>query len=254
MKNFFSIVSPPTFHLAPRPLSCGCSFWALCGELPVNKNLLVHLSQWKGPNTLDVLTPNHLLAMKSSVILYLPSKFERADVYSRKGWHWGQRLTDEFWQCWKKGYLKSPQVRQKWTTPQRNIQGGEIVIKKDESIPRSTWKLDTRSCRPSRWRRLSGSCWSSLNLVLVSIVHWSRNSCRFFDRVFNVLGFLTLLSLGAIPSVEGELRGPFVLVFQANLFRFMVIGRLAPTKFILSFPRMLSCASRGVWLVLSGDE
>ena len=216
------------------------------------------MSQWKGSNTLDVLTPNHLLAMKSSVILSLPSKFERADVYSRKGWHWGQRLTDEFWQCWKKGYLKSLQVRQKWTTPQRNIQGGEIVIKKDKSIPRNTWKLDTRSCRPSRWRRLyicaegqSGSCWSSLNLVLVSIVHWSRNSCRIFDRVFIVLGFLTLLSLGAIPSVEGELPGPFVLVFQANLFRFIVIGRLTPTKFILSFPRMLSCASHGVWLVLS---
>lgn len=93
------------------------------------------------PDSLEVLTPNHPLAMKSSVILSLPAKFERADVYSRKGWHWGQRLTDEFWQCWKKGYLKSLQVRQKWTTPQRNIQGGEIVIKKDESIPRNAWKL-----------------------------------------------------------------------------------------------------------------
>lgn len=48
---------------------------------------------------------------------------------------------DEFWLCWKKGYLKSLQVRQKWTTPQRNIQGGEIVIKKDESIPRNAWEL-----------------------------------------------------------------------------------------------------------------
>ena len=32
-------------------------------------------------------------------------------------------------------------LRQKWTTPQRNIQGGEIVIKKDESIPRNAWEL-----------------------------------------------------------------------------------------------------------------
>ena len=75
----------------------------------------------------------------------------------------------------------------------------------------------------------------------------SRNSCWFFDRVFNVLGFLTVLSLEAIPSIEEELRGPFVLVFQTNLFRFMVIGRLTPTKFILIFPRMLSCATRSVW-------
>ena len=57
----------------------------------------------------------------------------------------------------------------------------------------------------------------------------------------------TLLSLGAIPSVEGELRGLFVLVSQANLFRFMVIGRLMPTKFTLSFLRMRSCASHGIW-------
>ena len=39
------------------------------------------------PDSLDVLTPNHLLTMKSSVILSLPANFERADVYSRKGWH-----------------------------------------------------------------------------------------------------------------------------------------------------------------------
>ena len=65
------------------------------------------------PDSLDVLTPNHLLTMKSSVILSPPGNFQRADVYSRKRWRRVQQLTDEFWQRWKKGYLQSLQVRQK---------------------------------------------------------------------------------------------------------------------------------------------
>lgn len=36
------------------------------------------------PDSLDVLTPNHLLTMKSSVILSPPGNFQRADVYSQK--------------------------------------------------------------------------------------------------------------------------------------------------------------------------
>ena len=38
------------------------------------------------PDSLDVLTPNHLLTMKSSVILSPPGNFQRADVYSWKRW------------------------------------------------------------------------------------------------------------------------------------------------------------------------
>lgn len=38
------------------------------------------------PDSLGVLTPNHLLMMKSSVILPFPGNFQRADVYSKKRW------------------------------------------------------------------------------------------------------------------------------------------------------------------------
>ena len=38
------------------------------------------------PDSLDVLTPNHLLTMKSSVILAPPGNFQGADVYSKKRW------------------------------------------------------------------------------------------------------------------------------------------------------------------------
>ena len=38
------------------------------------------------PDSQDVLTPNHLLTMKSSIILVPPGNFQRADVYSKKRW------------------------------------------------------------------------------------------------------------------------------------------------------------------------
>lgn len=48
----------------------------------------------------DVSTPNHLLTRKSQVVLPSPGVFQRADIYSRKGWHWLQHLANEFWQRW----------------------------------------------------------------------------------------------------------------------------------------------------------
>ena len=45
---------------------------------------------------LEPLTPNHLLTMKSKVILPPPGIFQRADIYSRKRWRRVQYLIDEF--------------------------------------------------------------------------------------------------------------------------------------------------------------
>lgn len=93
------------------------------------------------PDSQDVLTPNHLLTMKSSIILTPPGNFQRADVYSKKRWRRVQQLADEFWQRWRKSYLQSLQTRQKWTTPMKNVEVGDIVILKDDSVPRNCWKL-----------------------------------------------------------------------------------------------------------------
>ena len=93
------------------------------------------------PDSQDVLTPNHLLTMKSSIILAPPGNFQRADVYSKKRWRRVQQLADEFWQRWRRSYLQSLQTRQKWTTPMKNVEVGDIVILKDDSVPRNCWKL-----------------------------------------------------------------------------------------------------------------
>ena len=79
--------------------------------------------------------------MKSSVVILAPPRnFQGADVYSKKHWCRVQQLADEFWQRWRKSYLQSLQTRQ-WTTPTKNVEVGDIVILKDDSVPRNCWKL-----------------------------------------------------------------------------------------------------------------
>lgn len=93
------------------------------------------------PSSVGALTPNHLLTMKSSVVLAPPGNFQAADVYSRKRWRRVQHLPDEFCHRWKGSFLQSFQSRQKWTAPKRNLEVGGVVILKDEDISRNCWKL-----------------------------------------------------------------------------------------------------------------
>lgn len=57
------------------------------------------------PQMLESLTPNHLLTMKSKVILSPSGEFQRADLYSKKRWRRVQYPANEFWTRWRKDYL-----------------------------------------------------------------------------------------------------------------------------------------------------
>ena len=92
-------------------------------------------------DSLEPLTPNHLVTMKTKIVLPPPGVFESADGYSRKMWRRVQHLSNEFWTRWKKEFLQSLQQRSKWSRTRRNIQSGDIVIVKEEDIPRNVWKL-----------------------------------------------------------------------------------------------------------------
>lgn len=87
------------------------------------------------------LTPNHLLTMKTKVVLPPPGLFQSADMYCRKRWRRVQHLANEFWVRWKKEYLQSLQQRQRWTKPRRETCVGDIVIVKDDDQPRNKWQL-----------------------------------------------------------------------------------------------------------------
>ena len=52
------------------------------------------------PLTSEPLTPNHLLTLKTQVVLPPPGKFESPDLYSWKRWRRVQYLANQFWLSW----------------------------------------------------------------------------------------------------------------------------------------------------------
>ncbi|XP_023807775.1 uncharacterized protein LOC111946875 [Oryzias latipes] len=108
---------------------------AIINSRPLTAHLL------NDPTGPQPLTPNHILTMKSSVILPPPGQFVTEDVYLRKRWRRVQFLANEFWSRWKKEYLLNLQQRQKWHKAHRNSKVNDIVILQDESVPRNAWKL-----------------------------------------------------------------------------------------------------------------
>ncbi|XP_062846427.1 uncharacterized protein LOC134325915 isoform X2 [Trichomycterus rosablanca] len=93
------------------------------------------------PNSLEPLTPNHLITMKSITALPPPGKFEREDLYGRKRWRQVQYLTEHFWSRWKKEYLHNIIARQRWHITKRNLQIGDVVIDSQDTLPRNCWRL-----------------------------------------------------------------------------------------------------------------
>ena len=93
------------------------------------------------PGAPEPLTPNHLLTMKVKVLMPPPGVFLREDLYSNKRWRRVQHLANEFWTRWRREFLHTLQMRQKWAKPQRNLMVGDIVVVKDDHLPRNEWKL-----------------------------------------------------------------------------------------------------------------
>lgn len=64
-----------------------------------------HLNDPSGPQP---LTPNHILTMKSSIILPPPGEFVKEDLYLRKRWRKVQYLANVFWSRWRKRISSKP--------------------------------------------------------------------------------------------------------------------------------------------------
>ena len=69
------------------------------------------------PEDLDPLTPNHILTMKSRVVMPPPGNFQKANLYLRKRWKCVQYLSNVLWSRWRKEYIQNLQQRVKWNRP-----------------------------------------------------------------------------------------------------------------------------------------
>ena len=49
-------------------------------------------------------------------------------------------MANEFWRRWRKEYQIFLQDRQKWQEKKRNFCVGDIVLLKEEDLPRNQWK------------------------------------------------------------------------------------------------------------------
>lgn len=86
------------------------------------------------PKSLEALTPNHLLLLRTSPSLP-PGEFEREDVYARRRWKQVQSISNLFWNRWVKEYFPQLQECQKWSGIRRNfIPGGIVLLVDDKAI------------------------------------------------------------------------------------------------------------------------
>ena len=108
-------------------------------EAIINSRPITNVSD--DPDDLEPLTPNHILTGKSVVTIPPPGVFQREDVYMRRRWRRVQYLANLFWSRWRNEYLLLLQSRQKWNVRQRNMMKGDVVLVRDDTAPRSDWKL-----------------------------------------------------------------------------------------------------------------
>ena len=107
-------------------------------EATLNSRPLTKLSD--DPTDFQVLTPNHLLLLRSPSCIP-PGIFNEKDNFAKRRWRQVQYLSDLFWKRWVKEYLTALQQRQKWLQPKRNLQEGDIVLMVNDKAPRNSWAV-----------------------------------------------------------------------------------------------------------------
>ena len=87
------------------------------------------------------LSPAMLLCMKTRPVAPAPGVFVPADLYLCRHWRRVQYLADQFWVRWRCEYLHLLQPRQKWSSPQPNLNVGDVVLVKEVDTYRNDWPL-----------------------------------------------------------------------------------------------------------------
>ncbi len=92
------------------------------------------------PHDLEALTPSHfLLGVPNNAHEIVESR--ESDLCSRKRWRQSQVLLDHFWRRWRREYLPSLTISQKWTEENPSLKVDDVVLLSDSNEPRGQWPL-----------------------------------------------------------------------------------------------------------------
>jgi hypothetical protein len=106
----------------------------------INSRPLVPVST--DPDSPLILTPAMLLTQKTEYEFEANSLGEFNDRNMFKAeWRRVQALASIFWSRWKRDYLPLLQSRKKWTSCERDVTEGDVVLIKDKTIERNRWPV-----------------------------------------------------------------------------------------------------------------
>ncbi|XP_067931114.1 uncharacterized protein [Watersipora subatra] len=89
----------------------------------------------------DIITPNHLLTMKSTQLAAPPpGRFQNDELYRRTQWKIAQQFAQKFWVTWKADYMRHLTLRQKWLSSKESVKVGDVVLLKEDNQLRNAWR------------------------------------------------------------------------------------------------------------------
>ena len=92
-------------------------------------------------NDLEPLTPNHFLLGRYNNDDCFKNTTINDNTCTRKKWIQVQNITQQFWKRWLSEYLPQLTRRTKWQENDRSVAVGDLIILKEEGIPRNKWPL-----------------------------------------------------------------------------------------------------------------
>ena len=124
-----------------NPLDEECLTTLLCEAACIINSRPLSADNLSDPCNFLPISPNNFLTMKPSIVLAPPGEFKQDDLYSKKRWRHVQYLANQFWLKWRREYLQNIQLRRKWSKSCANLRIGDLVLLKDEQLPRCEWHM-----------------------------------------------------------------------------------------------------------------
>jgi hypothetical protein len=111
---------------------------ALCEiESAINSRPLTYVGNDTGYSP---LTPNHFLHHVPTSVSQ-PNVPHETHSLSRKRWLQSQLISHQLWQRWRREYLPTITLANKWHRHTRNLSVGDVVLLVDRTAPRGCWPL-----------------------------------------------------------------------------------------------------------------